>query len=158
MIKKTMVLIAAKHNEWLEIVLSFGCQRETAEDIVQEMYYKIHLKLQKGLDIMYNDKEINYYYVFKTLQTLFFDLKRKGKNITIVPLDDLQIPISDVNYTETYDKVKKELSRMYWYDRKVFEVINGGESIADFSRNSNIYYYSLYHTYKKVKKKLKKLL
>tara|TARA_B110000977_G_scaffold122225_1_gene157057 strand:+ start:1030 stop:1491 length:462 start_codon:yes stop_codon:yes gene_type:complete len=153
-----MVLIAAKHNEWLEIVLSFGCQRETAEDIVQEMYYKIHLKLQKGLDIMYNDKEINYYYVFKTLQTLFFDLKRKGKNITIVPLDDLQIPISDVNYTETYDKVKKELSRMYWYDRKVFEVINGGESIADFSRNSNIYYYSLYHTYKKVKKKLKKLL
>ena len=42
--------------------------------------------------------------------------------------------------------------------KKVFEVINGGESIADFSRNSNIYYYSLYHTYKKVKKKLKKLL
>ena len=153
-----MVLIAAKHNEWLEIVLSFGCQRETAEDLVQEMYYKIHLQLQKGLDIMYNDKEINYYYVFKTLQTLFFDLKRKGKNITMVPLDDLQIPTTDVNYTETYDKVKKELSRMYWYDRKVFEVINGGESIADFSRNSNIYYYSLYHTYKKVKKKLKKLL
>lgn len=153
-----MVLIAAKHNEWLEIVLSFGCSRETAEDIVQEMYYKIHLKLEKGLDIMYNEKEINYYYVFKTLQTLFYDLKRKGKNINMVSLDEVKIGTTDVNYTETYDKVKKELSRMYWYDRKVFEVINGGESIADFSRNSNIYYYSLYHTYKKVKKKLKKLL
>ena len=28
---------------------------------------------------MYNDNEINYYYIFKTLRTLFYDLKRKGK-------------------------------------------------------------------------------
>ena len=47
---------------------------------------------------------------------------------------------------------------MYWYDRKVFEIINGGESIADFSRKSMIKYYALYFTYKKVKDKLKKLL
>ena len=153
-----MILIAEKHNEWLEIVLSFGCSEETAEDLVQEMYYKIHLKLDKGLDIMYNKNEINYYYVFKTLQTLFYDLKRKGKNINMVSLDEVKIGISDVDYDEPYDKIKKELSRMFWYDRKVFEIINGGESIADFSRNSEIHYYSLYHTYKKVKRKLKKLL
>ena len=153
-----MVSIAEKHNQWLEIVLTFGCNNETAEDIVQEMYYKIHLKLEKGLDIMYNETEVNYYYVFKTLQTLFYDLKRKGKDINMVALDDIQIPTTDVNYNEPYDKVQEELSKMFWYDRKVFEIINGGESIADFSRNSNIHYYSLYHTYKKVKKKLKKLL
>ena len=47
---------------------------------------------------------------------------------------------------------------MYWYDRKVFEIINSGESIAEFSRKSYIEYYSLYRTYKKVKKKLRKLL
>ena len=153
-----MALIAEKHNQWLEIVLTFGCNNETAEDIVQEMYYKIHLKLESGLDILYNETEVNYYYVFKTLQTLFFDLKRKGKNITKVSLDEVKIGVLDVNYDEPYDKVQEELSKMFWYDRKVFEIINGGESIADFSRNSEIYYYSLYHTYKKVKKKLKKLI
>ena len=152
-----MILIAQKHLTWIDIVLSLGCNRRTAEDIVQEMYYKIQLKLENGLDIMYND-EINYYYIFKTLKTLFYDLKRKGKNIKMVPIDNLAIIQNDVNYTESYSKIEKELNQMFWYDRKVFEIINEGESIAEFSRKSYIQYYSLYNTYKKVKEKLKKLL
>ena len=81
MIKKKMILIAKKHHTWVDIVSTFGCTQQLAEDIVQEMYIKIQLTLEKGkLDIMYND-EINYYYIFKTLKTLFLDLKRKSKNI-----------------------------------------------------------------------------
>ena len=158
MVQKTMVLVAAKHKQWVEIVLSFGCNKEIAEDIVQEMYYKIQLKLEKGLDIMYNEKEINYYYIFKTLRTLFYDLKRKGKNITIVSMDDIHLTTTDVNFKEPYDKIQKELSKMFWYDRKVFEIINEGETIAEFSRKSFIHYHSLYNTYRKVKKHLKKFL
>ena len=137
MIEKQMILIAQKHLTWIDIVLSLGCNRRTAEDIVQEMYYKIQLKLENGLDIMYND-EINYYYIFKTLKTLFYDLKRKGKNIKMVPIDNLAIIQNDVNYTESYSKIEKELNQMFWYDRKVFEIINEGESIAEFSRKSFI--------------------
>ena len=159
MVQKTMILVAAKHKDWLEIVSSFGCNQEQAEDIVQEMYLKIMLLMErKGLDIMYNDEEINYYYIFKTLRTLFYDLKRKGKNITMVSMDDIHLTTSDVNYQEPYDKIQEELSKMFWYDRKVFEIINEGESIAEFSRKSLIHYYSLYNTYNKVKSKLKKLL
>jgi hypothetical protein len=106
---------------------------------------------------MYED-DINYYYIFKTLRSLFLDLKRKGKNISMIPLDNIHLTNNDVNYDESYDKVKEALSKMYWYDRKVFEIINQGESIAEFSRKSYIHYYSLYNTYKKVKDKLKKLL
>ena len=159
MVQKTMILVAAKHKDWLEIVLSFGCKQEVAEDIVQEMYLKIMLLMErKGLDIMYNENEINYYYIFLTLRTLFYDLKRKGKNITMVSMDDIHLTTSDVNYQEPYDKIQEELSKMFWYDRKVFEIINEGESIAEFSRKSLIHYYSLYNTYNKVKDKLKKLL
>ena len=152
-----MILIAKKHQTWIDIVCTFGCTRTTAEDLVQEMYYKIQLKIEDGLNIMYQD-EINYYYIFKTLKTLFIDLKRKGKNITIVTLDDVNLTSNDVNYIESYDKIQDALNKMYWYDRKVFEVINQGESIAEFSRKSFIHYYSLYNTYHKVKSKLKKLL
>lgn len=159
MVEKTMLLIANKHKEWLEICMSFGCKKELAEDLTQEMYIKIMLLIEKkGLDIMYNEKEINYYYIFKTLKTLFYDYKRKGKNIKLVSIDDLQISESDINYIEPYSKVEKALKKMYWYDRKVFEIIQGGESIAEFSRKSKIQYYSLYNTYKKVKNKLKKLI
>ena len=157
MIEKQMILIAQKHDKWIDIVLSFGCNKRTAEDLVQEMYYKIQCKLEDGLDIIYED-DINYYYIFKTLKTLFYDLKRKGKNITVIPLENLNITQNDVNYEESYDKVKAELEKMFWYDRKVFEIINNGESIAEFSRKSYIKYYSLYNTYRKVKNKLKKIL
>ena len=152
-----MILLAKKHNTWIEIVCSFGCTKSTAEDLVQEMYYKIQLKMEKGLDIMY-DKEINYFYIYKTLKTLFIDLKRKGKNITMVTLDHIHLTNDDVNYTESYDKVLEVLDKMYWYDKKVFDVINSGESIAEFSRKSKIPYYSLYNTYKKVKLKIKLVL
>jgi|TARA_B110000908_G_C10255105_1_gene454843 hypothetical protein len=165
MVQEKIILIAKKHDTWVDIVCTFGCTRRIAEDITQEMYIKIQLQLEKGgLDIMYND-EINYYYIFKTLKTLFIDLKRKQKNIQIISLDehienfgDTNYGHSDVNFIEAYDRIEEELENMYWYDRKVFEVINSGESIADFSRKSKIKYYALYFTYKKVKNKLKKLL
>ncbi len=33
--------IFKKHNDWVDIVQTFGCNKETAEDLVQEMYLKI---------------------------------------------------------------------------------------------------------------------
>ena len=165
MAQDKIILIAEKHTTWVDIVCTFGCTRRVAEDITQEMYIKIQLQLEKGLlDIMYNEKEINYYYIFKTLKTLFLDLKRKSKNIIIISLDEHientgeGFADAPIDYDKAYEIVKKELASMYWYDRKVFEVINGGEKIADFSRKSNINYYALYFTHKKVKDKLKKLL
>ena len=160
MVQRTMILVAKKHKIWIRIVKSFGCNHTIAEDIVQEMYIKIHHRLKDNLNIMYNENEVNYYYVYRTLQTLFYDLKRKEKNITLINIDDVNIEtaILDVDYIKQYDKIQAELSKMFWYDRKVFEVINEGESIAEFSRKSHIHYYSLYNTYNKVKDKLKKLL
>ena len=86
MVQDKIILIAKKHDTWVDIVCTFGCTKRVAEDLVQEMYIKIQLSLEKGkLDIMYKD-EINYYYIFKTLKTLFIDLKRKSKNITVICL------------------------------------------------------------------------
>ena len=169
MIKDKIILIAKKNKTWIDVVVTFGCTKETAEDLVQEMYIKIQKLLEKGVtnDIMYGD-EINYYYIFKTLKSLYIDLKRKGKNIEKFSLD---VPLSEaidnyykynvdeiVNYDEEYDKIKISLSKMYWYDRKVYEIVEEGESLAELSRQSKIHYYSLYNTYNKVKRKLKKLL
>jgi len=162
-----IILIAKKHETWIDIVFSFGCTKETAEDIVQEMYIKIHKTLLKGnaTDIMYKGDEINYYYIFKTLNSVFIDLKRKGKNNIVISMDEVgKLNFAKIESDETvafeqsFTKVQDALKKMYWYDRKVFEIINGGESIAELSRKSLIPYYSLYNTYHKVKSKLKKLI
>ena len=160
MIEKQMVLLAQKQEDWIRIVKSFGCRQVVAEDLVQEMYIKIYKRLGNDLNIMYDDKEINYYYVYRTLHTLFLDLKRKEQRVKKVYIEDVDIdrPVEDIDYESAYQKVEEELGRAYWYNRKVFEIINGGESVADLSRNSGINYYSLYNTYRKMKEQLKKLL
>ena len=159
-----MILVAKKHNTWVDIVSTFGCTRTIAEDITQEMYIKIQLQVEKGLDITYED-DINYYYIFKTLKTLFLDLKRKQKGIIMVNINDdyvknlsKAIATEDVNFDSAYQDVEEELLKMYWWNRKVFEIVNEGESIAEFSRKSKISYTILYNAYRKVKKKLIKLI
>ena len=164
MSKEVMILVAKKHDTWVDIVSTFGCTRTVAQDITQEMYIKIQLQVEKGLDITYED-DINYYYIFKTLKTLFLDLKRKQKGIVMVNIDDeyvkslgKAVAIEDVNFESAYQDVEDELSKMYWWNRKVFEIVNEGESVAEFSRKSKISYTILYNAYRKVKNKLTKLI
>ncbi len=156
--------IYKKHKQWVEIVQSFGCNIEISEDIVQTMYIKIIKMFEKNdLDISYDD-DINYYYVYKTLKSLFIDLKRKQNKVQIIRLDDLNkkkyaknLTIEeDINYLSSYNKVLKQLDDSFWYDRKVYEIIESGVSISELSRKTTISYYSLYNTYNKIKKKLKK--
>lgn len=150
-----------KHKIWIDIVSSFGCNKNTAEDIVQEMYIKIQKNINNGLNIEYEDDDYNYFYIFKTLKSMFLDLKRKEARIIILNIDDRPSYFNDtydVNYLESYDKVLKELDKMYWYDKKVYELLEGNESVAKLSRKTNIPYHSLYNTYRKVIERLKKVL
>lgn len=149
-----------KHKTWCNIVKSFGCNPETAEDIVQEMYLKIARLVEGGKDITYGD-DVNHFYIFRTLTTIFLDYKRKESKTGLIGLDELEIEIEDseeVEYEKKYEKVLQGLAELYWYDRMIYQIIEDGLSISELSRKSNISYYSLYNTYKKVKKHLKSKL
>jgi|TARA_R110000803_G_scaffold110897_1_gene179352 hypothetical protein len=153
--------IYLKHNIWIDIVKSFGCNKNTAEDIVMEMYIKLKRKLDKGLDIDFGDDDYNYFYIFKTLKSLFLDLKRKESKISVISIDDckrINSNYDDIDFLNTYIEVQNELQNMYWYDRKVFEILDKGESVASLSRKTGIPYHSLYNTYRKVLDKLKTII
>ena len=153
--------IYLKHKIWIDIVKSFGCNKETAEDITMEMYLKLKRKLDDGLDIDFGDDDYNYFYIFKVLKSLFLDLKRKESKVSVISLDDCNTvnkDCNDINYINSYDEVLNELKNMYWYDRKVFEILDKGESVASLSRKTGIPYHSLYNTYRKVIDKLKKII
>ena len=148
-----------KHIQWLEIVESFGCNKWTAEDIVGEMYLKLDRVIKQGKDIT-RDGEINYFYVFKVLTSIFLDLKRKEAKYILVELNEYNDPNNEieVDYLKNYERILETLQGLYWYDQKVFEIIESGESISELSRKTNISYYSLYNTYKKVKRILKEII
>jgi DNA-directed RNA polymerase specialized sigma24 family protein len=149
-----------RHKNWIDIVVSFGCNRDTAEDLVMEMYIKIDRLASSGTDLMYKD-DINYFYVFKVLSTMFLDLKRKEAKTTIVDLDSVSEISTEqdlTNYEEKYQDVLDAFDQLYWYDKKVYEIIDDGLSISELSRKTKISYYSLYNTFNKVKKFLKSQL
>jgi RNA polymerase sigma factor (sigma-70 family) len=146
-----------RHKDWCNIVESFGCNSDTAEDIVQSMYLKIGKLVADGKDISFGD-DVNHFYIFRTLTTLFLDHKRKDNRSGII-LEDIEAEQDEeVDYDSKYQKILDALEELYWYDRKVFEIVENGESISELSRKTNISYYSLYNTYKKVKKYLKNKL
>lgn len=149
-----------KHKIWLNICKSFGLDKETSEDIVQEMYIKLHDITEKGKDITYGKDDINYYYVFKILYTMFLQLKKKKNRVNMCSeelLYNVESP-SDVKFKEMENKFNDEFSKLHWYDQKVFEIVSSGTRISDLSRKTTITYISLYNTYNKVKKHLKKKL
>jgi len=157
---KKIKQIAKKHQTWITIVISFGAKENEAEDIVQSMYLKIIKKLDEGLNIDFND-DYNYFYIFKTLRSIFLDIKRKESKMPTIPIDNVQLTDyidEDKNIQKIYEKIEKELDTLYWYDKKVFQLIQSGESIASLSRKTGIAYHSLYKTYISVKSKMKKLL
>lgn len=158
--KTTLEKIADKHDDWHRIVLSFGCKESIAEDIVQEMYIRIHTYITKGVDISYDD-DVNHMYIYRTLRSLYIELHRKEKNIIKTNIDNLAEYIDENESLRKGDvcnamqQMDSLLDKTFWYDRTVFEIISSGTSIAELSRKTNITYYSLYFTHKRVKQLIK---
>ena len=156
----TLEKVASKHKDWLRIVKSFGCKNQYCEDIVQTMYLKVHTLINSGTDISYGD-DINHFYIYRILRSLFIDLCRKEKKITKVNIEYLERFVEQEEATNDKDILGKMqqlnnlLDKVYWYDKKVFDLVSDGMSIAELSKKSGISYYSLYNTYKNVKSLIK---
>jgi len=139
--------------------MSFGAKKEDAEDITQNMYLKINTLVNSGLDITF-DQDINKFYIYRTLKSLFYDQCRKEAKIQKVNIEYLEKYIKEEEEYKEKDvagKIKeynKILDELYWYDRKVWELTRE-KSIAEVSKLTNISYYSLYNTVKGVKRLIK---
>ena len=176
------------HKKWLGITRSFGASKNTAKDIVSEMYLRLYKKINKGQDISYNGKP-NYWYIYKMLKGIYIDYVRKYKKneklyITFDKLGDpvlinrsgthitkkvhkLKAP-KFVNYNLYYKKYLKILnneknnnSDSYFHQQhfQVFSDISTNNlSISEYSRIKNKGYYSVYNSYNKAKNILKNKL
>lgn len=157
---KTLIDLAyKKHRDWINTVKSFGCNESYAEDIVQEMYIQLHLDTQKGIDFSYGN-DINHYYCYKVLRGIYLNIFKKEAKKIKVYLEEVdvnykqELGVDELEWKKDKDRLDNVLNDLYWYDRKVFEIIASGTSIAKLSRDTKISYVSLYHTYRNTKKRI----
>jgi hypothetical protein len=100
---------------------------------------------------------------------MFIDLTRKQSKVNFIPIentedfsdedivnifDKLHInPFTEFDNIQKYqNKIDNELTKLHWYDRKIYDYIQSGESIKSLSDKTKISYYSIYNTYNKVKR------
>lgn len=168
-----------KHKLWLNYIKSFGCSNDTAEDFVQEMYIKIFIYVEKnGNDIMYNDTEVNYFFVYVTLKNMFYDNLRKKKKFLLSDLTN-DIAEEEIEYTEVdfylkndavvawRDSLEVEINKIEEYTREkanlcyirfIYEkILVERIPVSKLSRDVGITYFSLRNTVLIIKQQIKDL-
>ena len=116
-------ILTSKHNKWISYCRSWGCNPDTSEDLVQEMYLKLLVLIRNGIDISYKD-DINDFYIYKVLRSMFLDLCRKEQRTQVVDLTDdyinhiieenTKVEIEDENiFEEAFDKVSEALNELH---------------------------------------------
>jgi len=148
--------ICKGHSKWVRMAQKFDY--ENAEDLVQEMYLKIH---------NLNPTEVNEVYIYRTIKSIFVD-DYKRKKLTTFPLRGGDIPeIPD----ESENKDELELSqipltctellvlkKLYGYTTENADTlqitVHKGKSLLSISKEVELSYMVLYRALKTAKKKI----
>ena len=131
---------------------------ENADDIVQEMYLKVHAL---------NPKEVNDYYIYRTIKSIFIDDYKKKKILT-APLNGKEAYNIEDDYNEDADFQISEIpltctellviQKLYGYTTENADTlqitIHKGKSLLYISKEVNLPYKRLYTALLTAKKKI----
>ena len=122
----------SKHQDlWLKMLINLGAELDEARDLVQDMYLKVY-DHPDNYNIGYGENDVNKYYVYHILRSLFIDKIRKSKRNITVSLD-FQIEDYDVDYdyerdealNKLTDEIRDHIANWIPYDKKLLELYFG---------------------------------
>lgn len=176
--KDLLELLAGKYDDWLNMARSFGVSKDDAMELVQEMFIRIDQYVDDPQRIMYNETEVNTFYIYITLRNIYVDNhlgfgKRANKIETFSQLpeskvNDLLNSIIDdsSSYFEdskeeafnlVLEKVDEITKNWYWYDKKLFDIyFHTDMSMRDISKETQISLSSIFNTLSNAKRAIKK--
>jgi hypothetical protein len=159
-------LLSKNHSTWIAMGMSIGIPKHLVGDFVHEMYLRLDKYMKEPKKIMYNDTEVNKFYIYVTLKNLWNDYnKAKGKH-KIIRLDDYEVtyevvdPKDDYYDTEKHtaeqkiiDKIKYEVEEWeHWYDRKLFKIYYETDiSMRKLAKETHISVTSIFNSCKNYK-------
>jgi len=132
------------HDDWLRIADSFLNNKEDSEDIVQNMYLRLHKYNVKLEDIKYKD-DVNRYFIYTTLRNMCFLFLKMKREKPVINIDDVSVYYKNYNkknegkecFDNLFDLVNSEVETWSYYDRTLFEVyMYSGLSFRDMAYGS----------------------
>ena len=144
---------------------SFGVSPEDANELVQQMYIRITDYVGDPKKILYNDTEVNTYYVYVTLRNLYLSRHYQiGKNTVYLEeqkdIDNILVPESveqqKIYFDKIFEKIDKITEDWYWYDKKIFNIhFYNQMSMRKISRETKISLSSIFNTLSNGKQKIR---
>jgi RNA polymerase sigma factor (sigma-70 family) len=136
--------LAKKDTYWRKIAFNICKDRYLADDLVNEMYLKLH-------DCK---KQINDFFVIIVIRNIFLDLKRKKGTLHLYDFYNLE---SDVNEFEVddIDKIILDAYNELTFSERELILLANEMSLRDIEKEFNINYGFVYRKVKFAKEKIK---
>ena len=182
-----MINLYSKHSDWLRYVIHLGANKVDAKEIVSQMYFKILNKLNQGLNIDYENTFNHMYIIntLRSLfidkkrkdkkEMLSLRIDRNGDVVAMnkegLFLNVKPIKLKSPQYYDFY-KLHKELERrldiiqkrnrnLYFIDQHIemFKDIyyNTDGNLTKYAKDKKISYWEVYHSFRNIKKLIKKI-
>jgi len=158
-------ILSKRHDDWLRMATKLGS--ESPEDIVQDMYLRLHKYVKNPERILYEHNEVNTFYVYCTIKNLVInEAREKTKGPELVGSEDIRRASDEAWHQEDYDYdtdevldiIESEIDGWYWYDKTLFNIYFFKEpekSIRKLSEATTISTSSIFNTIKNGKEKIK---
>jgi len=162
-------LLSKQHDDWIRIAYNMTEDMDEAKDLVQEMYLVVLEGKRSIKDITYKD-QINRYFVWKLLRSLFIDeYRRKNSKKSVVTFElreeDNAIEgvvydySEDDSFSSIVDKIKEITSDWKPYDKKLFDLyFMQGLSLRKIAKGAGIGLNSIHNSVKSYREALREEL
>jgi len=160
-------LLAKNHNLWINMVLGFGCDYDTAQDIVQSMYLRMNKYVKDENRIMYNDEEVNRFFIYVTLKNMYRSYRTAESKFVWYEVredDAIDTEMMDIAFDEAMEtafatlmtRIGSEMKTWHRYDRILSEkYFKSDYSLRDIAKGAGISLTSIFNSIRNNKKILK---
>ena len=143
--------------KWTQMLVNMGCPEDAIEDVIHNMYIKIH-KMKDHEKIIREDGDVNIFYIYRTLNSCFINHINENPycsmgdyyidSIIDDPLDvDAEIELMDL-YMDMLD----EMNEFGQYGSKLCKVyLPTDRSLRQIASESGISLTSIYNSVKQYK-------
>ena len=159
-------ILAKNHKMWVRMVISFGCDPDTAQDIVQSMYLRLYKYVDDEKKIMYNDEEVNRFFVYVTLKNMwntyitsknmyeFFDIWEEEGAVDFK--EEIVDHAMDAAFERLLEKISGEMNTWHRYDKILSEkYFKTDYSLREMAQGTGISLTSIFNSIRTNKKILK---
>lgn len=142
---------------------SFGADQELAQDIVQEMYVRLYKYVDQAEKIMYNETEVNTFFVYVTLRNMYTTLMRAKARFEFIDVSTLEDELifeeaneeAEIQMLSLYEEIWETTDDWHWYDKKIFHLYHNTDmSIRTLADETKISARSIFNTLKNARERI----